>query len=210
VPVERPIIFSGPMVKALLAGTKSQTRRVIKPQPKVEPRHEPLVGEAWASGFVDVRCPYGEPGDRLWVRETWGLASSSGYLVDPTLNYRADGAQRCVAPEVIHAGYVHRDGWRSPIHMPRWASRITLEVAGVRVERLHAITDVDAVAEGIERAAFGGWAGELTGDGITRVPMATPRCAFIGRWREIHSAKSWSENPFVWVIEFTRVARWGT
>jgi hypothetical protein len=206
---ERPIIFSGPMVLALRAGAKTQTRRVIKPQPKVEPRHEQLVGEAWATGFVDVRCPYGEPGDRLWVRETWRPEERASDLVDG-IRFAADDAfvpiENSAAAADRWLATLYTAGpapvrrpegvWRSPIHMPRWASRLTLEVGEVRVERLHAITEADARAEGIVC--------ELHPTDL-RCGCSFARARFEALWSDIHGPASWSANPWVWVVGFQRV-----
>jgi len=139
---ERPILFSGPMVRAILEGRKSQTRRVIK-------THSPAYIERWkgAEGW-DKECSYGQPGDLLWVRETWRRHIVSPPNVDARIprkrfdlgvRYRADG-------------HLMDDGkkWKSPIHMPRWASRLTLRITGVRVERLQEISGEDCIAEGIQ------------------------------------------------------------
>ena len=198
---ERPILFSKPMVLALLAGTKTQTRRLAKPAPT---EHRLANGQSlWSfdgsyGQFAEhvfgscmaklAPCPYGAPGERLWVREAWGFDSGvrgdfrplgrndlSGMdLLTHTL-YRADGGE---APR-----------WRPSIHMPRWASRITLEVTEVRVQRLHDISEEDALAEG-----------------CTSDPFATAREHFRVLWDHINGAKApWSSNPWLWCIGFRRV-----
>ena len=150
---ERPILFSGPMVRAILEGRKTQTRRVIKPQHEggvitgVNPNGLPIETWGGGRGFKPNRTevmtsnPYGKPGDRLWVRETWGL-----FDTEPK-----DG------PERAHVYYRATDGnlhecryqlWRPSIYMPRWASRITLEITDIRAERLQEISEEDAIAEG--------------------------------------------------------------
>jgi hypothetical protein len=154
---ERPILFSAPMVRAILAGVKTQTRRVVKPHPTgIDGFPDAKVSEAWRAGFIDVECPYGVPGDHLWVRETWCKydrfgSESSTELPDSSLSpalwgywrkqiaYRADGEPDVVNPRT----------WKPSIFMFRWASRIALEVVDLRVQRLQGISEADAVAEGI-------------------------------------------------------------
>lgn len=175
---ERPIIFSAPMVRAILSGAKTQTRRVVKPI------HMATVG---AEQFpILAICPYGRPGDRLWVRETWkhieggAIYDASGGTIDafdPETIYRADRPNR-YGP------------WMSPIHMPRWASRITLEITDVRVERLQDISEDDAYAEGVKHSEHGG---------------ITARDGFQRLWESINGAGSWDTNPWVWVIEFKKL-----
>ena len=168
---ERPILFSAPMVRAILAGTKTQTRRVLKLQPPAGAEHHSLadVGHPWHDIYGHdgpavhrVRCPYGQPGDRLWVRETWrhtasGLEESRAITEDITsgiaVDWRATYIERCMK----ELGFSREEAemadnfetWLPSIHMPRWASRITLEITGVRVERLQDISEADAISEGI-------------------------------------------------------------
>ena len=187
---ERPILFSAPMVRALLAGTKTQTRRIIKPQ------HLAFFNQdaaAMLSDWNERPLPYGQPGDRLWVRETFGHFERNQHF-KPGCNvyYRADG--NCLELEP----------WRPSIHMPRWASRITLEITSVRVERLQEISIEDAKAEGawgpddsiVQKVAdyFG-----------TDIFSANPRKAFQMLWESINGPDSWAANPWVWAIEFRRV-----
>ena len=183
---ERPILFSAPMVRAILSGAKTQTRRVVKDKHDVA-----------ALDFGErVRCPYGAPGDRLWVRATWRPD-----FMRPSQRrafYRADVVEEAVTK-----------AWRPSIHMPRWASRITLEVTGVRVERLHDITPSDAIAEGVERGPepleyMAGTAGWKDYERPGRCE-ANPASSFASLWRSINGAKSWAANPWVWVVEFKRV-----
>jgi hypothetical protein len=177
---ERPILFSAPMVRGILAGTKVQTRRVVKPQ---------AMGQ-W--GPV-VPCPYGQPGDRLWVREAWdfipegdpGTPSCAG------IRYWADAGYELRTPPSNYNPMLYgKERVRPSIHMPRWASRITLEVTGVRVERLQDISEADARAEGISRADCPDW--HATTD-------------YRALWESIHGPGSWAANPWVWVVEFKRV-----
>ena len=185
---ERPILFSAPMVRAILAGTKTQTRRAVKPQPNIV---HAIYGDAsidtnliFRAGDQRIHCPYGQPGDRLWVRETWTQACVRPRQGDEVF-YRADGE---VAPEF--------EPWIPSIHMFRWASRITLEIVSLRVERLHGISEADAMAEGAEPY---------------RLPVNPAREAlrhvdgFHHLWNSINGPGSWDANPYVWVVEFKRV-----
>lgn len=172
-----PILFSAPMVRAILDGSKTQTRRAIKPQPRV------LAGEllcwrddAMTNEELVVRCPYGAPGDRLWVRETWAPLTT-GYA------YRADTIWN--APPA--------DRWRPSIHMPRLASRITLQITGVRVQRLQEISESDAISEGIGES---GYQDVFGGNAVAHYHRL---------WNVINGIGSWEENPWVWVVEFKRV-----
>ena len=210
---ERPILYSAPMVRAILAGKKTMTRRVIKPQPIwVADPHVPFrTNDADPDGIIP--CPYGKPEDRLWVREAFRFAASldrhspknvgikcldAGYKTPwaPT-QYEADGARKGswdgfnTPPVITTPGKL-----RPSMFMPRWASRITLEITGVRVERLNDISEEDARAEGCS----GGH------DSIPDYPYsATPNEHFLWIWESINGAGSWNSNPWVWVVEFKRV-----
>jgi hypothetical protein len=171
----RPILFNTAMVRAILDGRKTQTRLVVKHVPhKDSPYHT-------ADGIA-ARCPYGRPGDLLWVRETW---STNGMQTV----YRAGHS---ALTEGINDACLK---WRPSIHMPRWASRITLRVASVRIERVMEISDRDALAEGVSlravEAAAGGWKFPAT-------------IVFAGLWDSINERRGygWASNPWVWVIEF--------
>lgn len=201
---ERPILFSAPMVRAILDGKKTQTRRIVKPLPlrlNRETNSMEIDEEAMADGRIMRLNRFGQPGDRLWVRETWGYHpdySESCRRVD----YRAD-------PGHTYDG--HR--WRPSIHMPRWASRISLEVVSVRVERLHDISEADALAEGIKRYSFRPDDGWPLCDGYTHLPddgkctlYPTAAEAYRELWESINGTGSWDANPWVWVIEFKKVA----
>ena len=189
---ERPILFNGAMVRAILAGQKTQTRRVAK---NVVAAHA-ITGEALAdidSAGPRLRCPFGQPGDRLWVRETWTNAWDDGknQWSDPErYHYRADGI------EVAHVDGMERSPWIPSIHMPRRACRLVLEITAVRVERLQAITEADAVAEGLSQSESGSW---LPG------PCDHPEWAFHQLWAQVYGEPAWEANPWVWVIEFKRV-----
>ena len=191
------ILMSAPMVRAILARTKTQTRRVVKPQPRI------LAGEllcwkddALTDDQMAVRCPYGQPGDRLWVRETFRGCRAyevQGYAPKDWGNkpiwFEADGA-----PPGRPEQWALRS--RPSIHMPRWASRITLEVTGVRVERLQDISEADAVAEG----SFT-WAGEQDTP-VRDLPEA--RLVYRQLWEDINGPGSWDTNPWVWCVDFKR------
>jgi len=178
---ERPILFSGPMVQAILAGTKTQTRRVVK-NPYTAAIH---AADSKNVPWVSDR-PYGEAGDRLWVRETWKPWPNTA---GPEFRGPDDMGAIYAATWDKSGGY----GWKPSIHMPRWASRLLLEVVSVRVERVQDIGEADARAEGV--------------DHIPAAPAAlTHRAAFSGLWNSINSGRgySWTVNPWVWVVEFRR------
>ncbi|MBH8569375.1 hypothetical protein KB206_10800 [Microvirga sp. STS02] len=207
---ERPILFSGAMVCALLAGTKTQTRRVVKPQPP-EPSNVGVAAftEEFRRAVLLESCPYGQPGERLWVRETWGTDARLNFIPPSALfsveggqpiYYRADDKQ----PETL-------DTWRPSIHMPRAASRILLEIVSVRVERLQEISEADAVAEGVEATTCydeegpsgGNHAVQAYRNYLTTEPNAYPATAsFCTLWQSINGPDSWAANPWVWVVEF--------
>lgn len=196
---ERPILFSAPMVRAILAGRKTQTRRIVKPQPSpefdptVEFYHRALIdkdGEHFPDPVLrygaadeneDVPSPYGCPGDRLWVKECFAPCRERENHADAKagFTYRADW-DACDEES--------RDfRWKPSIFCTRAASRITLEIESVRVERLDAITEADAIAEG-----------------VTKGPL-TNRWAYRELWEDINGPGSWTANPWVWVIGFRRV-----
>ena len=182
---ERPILFSAPMVRAILEGRKTQTRRVLKQ--KAIDWLPTLSHISVASRESTGLCPYGYPGDRLWVRETW---SHLGEDDNDWFVYRADNAD---ALDNLIAK------WRPSIHMPRAASRILLEITDVRVERLQDISEEDAKAEGVES-----WA---ESDKILEHLLARsqPSQIFKALWQSISGPESWNESPFVWAITFKRI-----
>lgn len=194
---ERPIIFSGPMVRAILDGNKTQTRRVVKPQP-VDLQWGPGA-EPWdASTGYALRCPYGNQGDRLWVRETWVPFEQDG----PKALYRADADEDgtipylCTGAGGFGGGVCNAtiDRWRPSVYMPRWASRITLEITGIRLELLHRISEADAIAEGCPLVNpdpfIPGYGGSSASGWFSQL------------WESIHGNDSWLANPWVWVVEF--------
>ena len=211
---ERPILFKGAMVRAILDGSKTQTRRIVKPQVLnvggATPwewkgtRPKSKTGTGWiASTHLDgllswlkYSCPYGKPGDRLWVRETWGKVHHEGVDPLPTYFYRADEYD------------AERDSlirWKPSLFMPRWASRITLEVVSVRVERLNDISEEDAKREGADPV-------ELLTDvatGLLTIPMVSYNGSYVdgyaALWESINGPGSWAVNPWVWVVEFRKI-----
>lgn len=220
--VSRPLLFSASMVRALLAGTKTQTRRALKYQPiDIMPMPEQL-GRQWvtldqrepeAKGKV-VRCRFGLPGDLLWVRETWRVSNKNDGLAPRDLPH-ARGMTVMFAAGGSRAHddtgqYVNDDAYpeslpdwagklRPSIHMPRWASRITLRITDVRVERLQEITEADAIAEGIRRAGRRWEAKEIC---VTPISASD---AYRGLWEYINGPGSWAANPWVWAVAFERV-----
>jgi hypothetical protein len=196
---ERPILFSAPMVRALLDGSKTQTRRVAKLTCAGHVK-EPGGHRRWHPADFDSRfaCPYGQPGDRLWVREAWARDDEDGMLM-----YRADVGSGNDADdwERNRLDGVSRFRWRPSIHMPRTASRITLEITGVRVERLQDISERDALAEGIVRLLDGGFG--LAGS--THYHHTDPCESYWSLWEHINGPGSVETNPWVWVMDFRRV-----
>ncbi|MDE1714786.1 hypothetical protein PWG14_20030 (plasmid) [Chromobacterium amazonense] len=193
---ERPILFAGEMVRPVLAGTKTQTRRVMSDRVMKSMRAAASMGEiTWFMDegqlgendlpYIVDFCPYGRPGDRLWVRETFQIMRRGDDWDIPI--YRADDI----------AGHINV-AWKPSIHMPRWASRILLEITEVRVERLQDISEADAVAEGVTPAAVQSFADT----GLVTRPAGF---AYRDLWEQINGTGSWDANPWVWVVEFKRV-----
>ncbi|OXS89937.1 hypothetical protein B7H01_20115 [Pandoraea apista] len=194
---ERPILFNGPMVNAVLDRSKRQTRRLVK-EWIGKPGNKPTPADVhYLPDFTCYRanCPYGQPGDRLWVRETW--AQPTTLDPGPTF-YRAD-YPRCVPPQYENVPLVDAITWKPSIHMPRSQCRLVLEVTGVRVERLNGISEADARAEGvtIEDHHMNGYCA-----GAHYPPSIR---AFQNLWESISGPGSWDANPWVWVVEFKRV-----
>jgi hypothetical protein len=190
---ERPILFQGPMVRAILAGTKTQTRRALRPQPP----------GAWATPGRGA-CPYGVPGDRLWVRETWCQFPEDARDGNGAQTYyRAE--QRGGDPEVERI--MQRNGvrWKPSIHMLRAASRILLEVTGVRVERLQDISAADAAAEGCPCYVCGRIMDGKSEDDCHCFHRHGDSKDYRDLWETINGAGSWDANPWVWAVEFRRL-----
>lgn len=184
---ERGMIFNDEMVRAILGGDKTQTRRIVE---------EKFYGRAVAAELLAKHCPYGQPGDRIWVRETYRVHGKATDVA--TLVYRA--SVRNSWTEQTHRVPVDvcnkpvSEKWTPSIHMPRWASRILLEITDVRVERLHDMSEADAKAEGATPATY-----KIT------PPEAVYRVGFGDIWRSIYGQDNWLSNPLVWVIEFKRI-----
>lgn len=189
---ERPILFSGPMVRAILEGRKTQTRRAVKGQRDMEfDPADPHFGPYWLSYATEaegedakVRCPYGKPGDRLWVRETWAVQHEYDAFAPSEIGSSA--RWHYAATEDL--GGLRK---RPSIFLPRRGSRITLEITDVRVERLQQISDADALAEGCSTVDM------RSGDSLASV--------YARLWQSINGPESWVTNPRVWVVEFRRV-----
>lgn len=208
--MDKPILFSGPMVRAILEGNKTATRRVVKPQPD-SIRKSPFV----PSGIEDnhgreIKAPY-QPGDHLWVRETWGSNIVKGYEEYGKIFYRADIPDQKTVPQTYGCP------WRPSIHMPRWASRITLDVTAVRAERLQEITEEDAIREGLTGITKDGKLvkyGIPDRDGLPGTDntgwawqdwCVNPIDALARLWDSINGKTyPWKDNPWVWVIEFKK------
>ncbi|WP_288429394.1 hypothetical protein [uncultured Pantoea sp.] len=226
---ERPILLNAEMVRAVLNGRKTQTRRVIQSLAKsMQANGQKVIdyrepGDKWYGDHVFsmrnqsgtwcdytkeqflAKCPFGAVGDRLWVRETWAR-----YNIDQDTH---DIAYRATTPD----DWPKEGRWRPSIHMPRWACRITLEITGVRVERLNNISESDAIAEGLAEISKDGRIykyGVPDRDGYPGTDdygwpwhewERYPISAYSKLWKSIYGEESWQANPFVWVIEFKRV-----
>ena len=217
---EKPIIFSGAMVRAILDGSKTQTRRVVQEQPA---KGQFIDGCHWNGGWAfwngdpkgaktctcaGPKCPYGDPGDRLWVRETFALPPKTAYWHDDTIPHREspDG----------YAWAVYREGWervrpgpwKPSIHMPRWASRINLINQRVRVERVQDISPEDCIAEGIAPIfkTVDDWSnGTPLPDEVLDEEAVV--AAFADLWDSINGKKpgrAWDDNPCVWPVDFKK------
>lgn len=197
---ERPMLFNGAMVRAILEGRKTQTRRVAE---EFEGKKD--LDMILARFPRQKGCPYGESGDRLWVRETWAEADRPDGT--PVVAYTAGG---CTAvgrdgargPDVLLRNFAwddtpHVDRWRPSIHMPRWACRLVLEITDVRIERLQDISDADALAEGIQELN-----GRYTYNGGLH-ECRTAGGSFCALWES--TGADWDSNPWVWVISFKRL-----
>ena len=210
---ERGMIFNGEMVRAILDGRKTQTRRIIK---------DCTVGRDQISKFIQIEkkfigcypedvpelirecCPYGVPGDRIWVREAFRVHSRATDVA--TLVYKASERnswteQTHRVPVAVCNKPATPEKWTPSLHMPRWASRILLEITDVRVERLNSISQEDAQAEGLELT---GWRPTYS-DPDSGGEVMTPYDNFAELWSSIYGDESWQANPWGWVIEFKRV-----
>jgi len=210
---KKPILFSGEMVNAILDGRKVMTRRAVKPQPPEGFRlwgrciddhaswtDHPLQGEK--GDIFRATCPYGKPGDTLWVRETFMIERFPSAPDKPLVHYRADNT-------AAGSAWTAARMWKPSIFMPRWAGRINLRIADVRAERLQEISETDAVAEGLTS-----WTNEKQPD-ITHYGIAIvdevwstdPRLVFQRLWDSINAKRGcgWDANPWVWVVSFEKI-----
>jgi len=223
--ISRPILFSAPMVRALRSGTKTQTRRVINLSDRLgrfdsdgysSVTDDRIVKILWTNQNIPkvVPCPYGQPGDRLRVKEAawmWCERRPNGKTAtgrdrwwyvpmrEAPIHYAADHPSMPML-DVVSPNTVNKWGWRLKIgrFLPAWASRITLENTGVRVERLQDISITDAMAEGVA---------ETNANLRGLEPCMEWRYAYEDLWTEINGTGSWAANPWVWVVEFRRIAQ---
>ncbi|HDX8789479.1 TPA: morphogenetic protein [Klebsiella michiganensis] len=204
--IERGMIFNGEMVRAILDGRKTQTRRPVK-----FPVHDKnfgcelagneLAGELSAGNYLN--SAFGKPGDRIWVRETFCPVDDTQYGGEKWVDYRATPKFEASHPAGWDCAPNDAEAlkWRPSIHMPRWASRILLEITGVRVERLNAISEENAASEGVAQFRGGFW--KHYQPGWTQHQLSA-RGSFVTLWKSIYDEESWQSNPWVWVIEFKR------
>lgn len=232
---ERPIIFNAADVNAILSGRKTQTRRVMKDQPEVIPPEDECGSPGYwipchaaramvRNDMMTTACPFGMRGDRLWVRESYRMPESLDRYSPRQVAELAleSGYRKPWAPIQLEADGVSTGKWngfdtppmvtepgklRPSLHMPRWASRITLEITGVRVERLNSISQEDAQAEGFK---LSGWVPSYSNpDNAGFDETLTPYDNFAEAWESIYGQRSWLLNPWVWVIEFKRIVAGG-
>ena len=206
---ERPILFSTPMVQAILAGTKTQTRRIVKKAPTTEINHRLIAldnGWNWQvdqQGVVPTMhreidnpmvCPYGQIGDQFWVRESWYQKGTVGRSYPDDDEYQFFGHKQAA---YVADGDAPKD-WtvrkRPSIHMPRWASRLQLEITNIRIERLNDISSEDAKAEGFDYSTHP--------SAIEMGYAIGAKTNFRFTWEQIYGQNEWNKNPWVWVIEF--------
>ncbi len=204
---ERPILFSAPMVRAILEGRKTQTRRILKVQPNTRHREiefengllteYSMIGGCWHA-VNKFKCPYGKPQDQLWVRETWCVANIYDHIKPSEINPAGDknwcGVRYPANQDAIGIKK------RPSIFMPRWASRIDLLIKDIRVERLQDISEEDAIAEGIEVCGRG-YRIYSTENKFTFCPITS----FKSLWNSINGPDSWDANPWCWVVDFQHI-----
>ncbi|CAN0620418.1 conserved protein of unknown function [Burkholderia multivorans] len=214
---EHPILFSAPMVRAILDGRKTQTRRIVKwrdVRTGLNLRFSGLtasaVGNAWVLESptrashewrcAPTQCPHGHIGDRLWVRETWAQPTT----LDPGPTFYRANYPYCVPQGFENVPAESEITWKPSIHMPRAMARITLEITGVRVERLQSISEDDAIAEGVD--------GQMCAAAVGRAPSRAKLLpvavhGYAHLWESLNAARGhgWDANPWVWVIEFRRI-----
>ncbi|MEP9925866.1 hypothetical protein ABLU65_00405 [Klebsiella sp. GG_Kp156] len=234
---ERGMIFNAEMVRAILDGRKTQTRREVKlnldiarlattydwatslaanhyqdlTEEQIQQKAESLRGVIHPvilgnGQMVSIICPHGKPGDRIWVRETFCPVDDTQYGGEKWVDYRATPRYEASHPAGWDSAPNDAEAlkWRPSIHMPRWASRILLEITDVRVERLNAISEEDATAEGVPPA--GSLLPDYPGTFLTpKGDFATAKVAFQRLWESIYGEESWKANSWVWVISFKRI-----
>lgn len=228
---ELPILMSGPLVRATLEGRKTQTRRLLRNQPpsgyhlvRVCGPWAEFENDALALAKYSTKSPLGETGDRLWVRETWRMedfVSLGNGQFSVAAGYKSDGSRSLCRRDGGEELMSERLGWRPSIHMPRWASRITLPLVSVRVERAQDITEEDAIAEGVphnsDRPIDKSWCAACCGHGIVeRFALGmvsaddcsecnTAKKLFRNCWISIYGQQSWDANPWVAVYEWGQI-----
>lgn len=188
---ERPILFNGEMVRAILDSRKTQTRRVVKQRLgwRTTIDEGKFLCEDMYGDWHEWKGPYGQPGDRLWVRETWGFCADGLPNDDRPIHPVHGGClYRATEPEAV-SGDESDMRWKPSIHMPRWASRINLEITNIRVERLNDISEDDACKDG----------------GFSPFTRDCKKPKFKALWESVYGEGSWEENSWVWVIEFKRI-----
>lgn len=190
---QRPILFSTPMVQAILEGRKTQTRRIVKPQPIVglENIKDDIFFDTHTSGIEQkvFKCPYGKIGDVLWVRETF-LENDGEYYFKASMD---DSDNKYLS-----------GSWKPSIHMPKIAARIYLKITNVRVEKLQDISEQDSVNEGVEESSIDkGWYKNYVNNLLTKNAIRS----FFSLWESINGNKSLDNNPWVWLIEFERIEK---
>lgn len=218
---ERPILFSAPMIRSLLDGRKTQTRRIVKPQPcfpadaygiKPCPSGKCIYRTENGNGFIDIRSPFGYQSDILWVRETWKLFlnSEKGYHPTGKQSPRSGNPDAGLSHFIYAADYEESDikslsPWKPAIHMPKSACRTKVEITSVGLERVQDISKQDAIREGIESATFeDGIKYKLYGN--FEIFQDSPIASFASLWDSIHGTGAWKLNPFVWSISFKRIS----
>ncbi|EIV5269918.1 hypothetical protein [Klebsiella pneumoniae] len=227
---ERGMIFNSEMVRAILDGRKTQTRRIMKEQPVLNGNFYEVFGSAWSKGMTSIpavpghslstRCPFGAVGDRIWVRETFCPVDDTQYGGEKWVDYRATPRYEASHPAGWDSAPNDAEAlkWRPSIHMPRWASRILLEITDVRVERLNAISEEDAIAEGMQGVICPCCKGDseystsqydaetlAVVDEIPCRACESNRSKFFTLWDSIYGYGQHCIGEWVWVIEFKRV-----
>ncbi|MFS2221387.1 hypothetical protein [Pantoea sp. B65] len=218
---ERPILFSDQRVRALLAGQQTQTRRIMKSLAFTpgQDNHEGCYGFDVSSNHrrgrhmmemadLSYQCPFGQPGDQLWVRETWRgpivpkellteyARSPENFRSTDYCHYRADRSELGTSLDEENEQF----GWQTAIHMPRWASRINLQITGVRAQKIQEISDDDIMAEGVQTDSH-----FLNNFFTMKSDAIAPQAAYKQAWEKQYGGTSWDVNPWVWVVEFKRI-----